>query len=190
MIVIVGAGALGSHLVLLLRNRKENIVVVDYDRVEQKNVASQFHTRQGIGKNKTVALSRAMGGMFKRGISTKAVKLVPENLKEVLGEAMLVVDCTDNSHSRWLIRDYCLKNSIPCLHGALAADGSFGRVGWSDEFTIDEEDVYGQPTCEDGDHLPFIGLVSATLAHIVQTFLDDDHKSHKWVTGQGNIRSL
>ena len=56
MIVITGVGALGSHLVQFIRNEKTAIRVVDFDRVEQKNVLSQFYGRPGVGKNKVLAL--------------------------------------------------------------------------------------------------------------------------------------
>jgi hypothetical protein len=53
---------------------------------------------------------------------------------------------------------------VPLLHGALAADGTFGLVRWDDRFTVDREDTASQATCEGGEHLPVIGLMGATLA--------------------------
>ena len=58
-IVIVGVGALGSHLVLLGRNWSARFVVIDDDRVEQKNTQSQFHSRMGVGRNKAQAMQQA-----------------------------------------------------------------------------------------------------------------------------------
>lgn len=56
MIVIVGVGALGSHLVQFIRNEQVDIRIIDFDRVEQKNVMSQFHGKPGVGKSKVAAL--------------------------------------------------------------------------------------------------------------------------------------
>ena len=46
-VIVVGVGALGSHVVQLLRNADATIRVIDFDKVEQKNVASQFHGKPG-----------------------------------------------------------------------------------------------------------------------------------------------
>jgi hypothetical protein len=57
------------------------------------------------------------------------------------------------------------------LHGAVAADGSFGRVVWDAEFSIDDESNVGAATCEGGEHLPFIALSASFLARAAQVFL-------------------
>ena len=69
MIVIVGVGALGSHLVQFMRNEKIEIKIIDFDRVEQKNVMSQFHGKPGVGKSKVDALKQAMDFFFKTSIA-------------------------------------------------------------------------------------------------------------------------
>ena len=171
LITIVGVGALGSHLVQLIRNEKVDIRVVDFDRVEQKNVASQFHGKAGVGKTKVEALRQAMDFLFKRSIQTNSNKVVHDNVAQVLAGSDLVVDCLDNGASRRLIQDYVRKNNIPCLHGALAAGGEFGRVIWDEHFVVDDEPAGGAPTCEDGEFLPFIAIVSAYLAFAVKAFV-------------------
>jgi hypothetical protein len=51
-----------------------------------------------------------------------------------------------------------------------------GRVIWDEEFTIDSEQNVGAATCENGDHLPFISLVSATLARSVDEYVKSNKK--------------
>jgi molybdopterin-synthase adenylyltransferase len=87
-----------------------------------------------------------------------------------------VVDCLDNAASRLVLQGAVRAKGIPCLHGALSADGQFGRVVWDEHFVIDSENVAGQATCQDGEHVPFIGLVAATLAGAVQRFVADGTK--------------
>lgn len=176
LICIVGVGALGSHLVMLLRNEKVVIRIIDYDRVEQKNVMSQFHGRPSVGKSKVVALQQTMDFLFKRSLQVAGHKLVENNIDTLLRDAALVVDCFDNFASRKLVQDYARKHSVPCLHGALAQGGSFGRVGWSEQFIIDSEVGVGAATCEDGEFLPFIALTAAYMARAVQIFLRDKKK--------------
>jgi molybdopterin/thiamine biosynthesis adenylyltransferase len=180
-IVIVGVGALGSHLVQFLRNLDlqkvkgstdvYKLVMVDFDRVEQKNTLAQFHTKSGVGKNKAQGLQQTLNFLF--GIRVDAVphKLTKDNVRTLLDGAALVLDCLDNGASRRVVQAFVRELSIPCLHGALAANGSIGRVVWDDRFQIDEEGEGERATCEDGEHLPFIGLVSAYLARSAQEFL-------------------
>src|SRR5574342_1053124 len=119
MIVIVGVGALGSHLVQFIRNEKVDVKIIDFDRVEQKNVMSQFHGKPGVGKNKAAALQQAMEFMFKRQLAAVSNKLVADNIDVLLKGATLVVDCLDNgdrkstrlnsSHHRISYAVFCLK---------------------------------------------------------------------------------
>jgi len=171
-VVVVGVGALGSHLVLFGRNWDVSFAVVDFDRVEHKNVLSQFHSKMGVGRNKAQAMQQAMQGLF--GIRLEAVphRLTADNVEALLSGAGLVVDCVDNAPTRQLIQDFVRKEGIPCLHGAVAADGSYARVMWDPIFAIDGGGE-GQATCEDGEFLPFIAGVSSRMAGIVQQFLAD-----------------
>jgi molybdopterin-synthase adenylyltransferase len=175
-ILVVGVGALGSHVVQLLRNVDATIRVVDFDRVEQKNVASQFHAKQTVGKSKVVGLQQTMQFLFGLKIEVVPHKLVAENASELLGKADLVVDCLDNGASRRLVQVFVRAHSIACLHGALAADGTFGRVVWDEDFAIDDEPGEGAATCDDGDHLPFIATTAALLARAAAAFLKTGDK--------------
>jgi tRNA A37 threonylcarbamoyladenosine dehydratase len=65
-ITIVGVGALGSHVVQFLRNLDVTLRLVDFDRVEAKNVMSQFYGQPNVGKNKAVALLQQTSFLFKR----------------------------------------------------------------------------------------------------------------------------
>lgn len=171
-IVVVGVGALGSHLVMLGRNWDARIVAIDFDRVEQKNVASQFHSKMGVGRNKAQALQQAMQGLFGARVDAIPHRLTEDNARELLRGASVVVDSVDNAPARRLIQRVAGELAIPCLHGALAADGRYARVMWDPGFSADEGGE-GAATCEDGEHLPFVALVASHLAARVQRFLTD-----------------
>jgi hypothetical protein len=188
LIIVVGVGALGSHFIQFIRNEDAEIKIIDFDRVEQKNILSQFHGRPSVGKSKVVGLVQTMNYLFGTKLDHSPHKLTTSNFNELLNRPRgpaLVVDCLDNEPSRKLVQEFCRSESIPCLHGALAPDGAFGRVVWSDSFVIDSEVGAGAATCENGEHLPFIALTSAYLARSAQVFLKTGKKTGFSVTPGG-----
>ncbi len=176
-IIIVGVGALGSHVAQFLRNEAQ-LRVIDFDRVEAKNTMSQFHGKLALGKFKVQALSQTMSLLWGTKLTTNHNKLVDTNAEILLHGVDLIIDCLDNGSGRRRITQFvrtqqksATGNYTPCLHGALAANGAFGRVIWDEHFIIDDEDGQGTPTCEDGEHLPFIAVTAAYLARAAQLFL-------------------
>jgi len=174
-VTIVGVGALGSHLALLLRN-EAHLTFIDFDRVEAKNVLAQFHGKPQTGKLKVASLNQTLQFLFGVAAIGLPHKLTKDNVQQLLKGGALIVDCLDNFEARTLVQEYARANNRPCLHGALAPNGQYGRVVWDEDFTIDSEAGAGAATCENGDFLPFIALVSSYLAHSAQTFLKDGKK--------------
>lgn len=187
-VTIVGVGALGSHLVQFLRNLDVNLKLIDYDRIEQRNTRSQFHSKGGVGKGKVQHLAQTMQFLWGLKVGTVPHKLTSENDDQLLSGSDLLVDCLDNSDARHLIQGFARRSQTPCLHGALAADGGFGRVVWDPDFKIDDEDVVGAATCEDGGFLPFIAVTSAYMAQSVQEFLSTGRKLGFHIHGGGAVR--
>jgi len=188
-VTIVGVGALGSHLALFGRNWPVNLRVIDFDRVENKNIQAQFHTKMGQGKNKAHALQAAMQGLYKRRIETVPHKLVDGNAYVLLRDQDLIIDCTDNFSARELIQSYCTVKEIPCLHCCLSADGTLARIVWTEHFVPDRETVLGEVTCEDGQNLPFHAQASAMAAQVVQGYLENSIR-HSWQLTPYNVVRL
>ena len=181
---IVGVGALGSHAGLLLRN-EGSIHAIDDDRVEQKNLLSQFHGHAAVGKNKARGFADLMSFVFRVKVKQTPHRLTADNVEQLLGGADLVLDCLDNGASREVVQKYVRREGVPCLHGAISADGSFGRVVWDEGFEIDWEKEEGGATCENGENLPFICAVSSFIAKAAQRFLKDGRKDGYLITPGG-----
>ena len=193
-IVIVGVGALGSHAALFLRNvhlqkasptEVYKLVVIDFDRIEQKNTLSQMHAKSNVSKNKAQSFRQVLNFLF--GIEIEAIphRLTQDNARELLGGAALVLDCLDNGASRRIVQSFVRELKVPCVHGALSGDGALGRVVWDDKFAIDDESAAGAATCEDGEHLPFIAMVASQLARSAQEFLKSGRQMSLQVTSRG-----
>lgn len=173
-IVIIGVGALGSHVAQFLRNVAD-LRLVDYDHVEQKNVLSQFHSKPSVGKSKVNSLQQTMNFLFGIKPTANNNKLIKENAKQLLGNVDLIIDCLDNAEARKIVQEFARESKIPCLHGGLAANGAFGISFWDENYKV-EENAEGAATCENGDHLPFIALVSAFISRSAQEFIINNKK--------------
>jgi adenylyltransferase/sulfurtransferase len=94
--------------------------------------------------------------------------LTPDNIDELLGEAELILDGTDNFEARYLINDYAVMRRIPWIYGA--AVGAYGlAMAVIPEQTACLKCVYpeppsgAQPTCETVGVLNTITSVIASL---------------------------
>lgn len=188
-IVFCGVGALGSNAAMLCRNLDATLRFVDFDRVESKNLLAQAYVKQSIGKHKAAALKLQLQNFH--GVTTEAfsVRLVANNAAELLADAGLVVDAFDNYESRALVSAHARAHAIPLVHAALAGDGSCGLVRWDARFVPDREDAAGQATCEGGEHLPMIGLLSATLASAIRQYVRTGEMADFLVTPLGSLRT-
>jgi len=181
-IVFCGVGALGSTAAVLCRSLGAELRLVDFDRVETKNLAAQSFVKQSIGKNKAEALKLQFWNFWTVKVEALGVRVVDDNVAEVCAGADLIVDCFDNRASREVLSAHARAHHTPLVHAALAADGSFGLVRWDERFTPDAEDHAGQATCEGGEHLPFIGLLASALARAIQEFVKNGRRRDAMVS--------
>jgi molybdopterin/thiamine biosynthesis adenylyltransferase len=123
-IAIVGIGSLGSVCSeLLARSGIGNLFLIDRDYIEESNLLTQtLYTHKEIGQLKTGVAAQKLSIINpKSNIKTVCADLNYKNI-EILGKPDIILGCTDNLESRFLINDYALKNNIPWIHGAAVAD--------------------------------------------------------------------
>ena len=188
-IVVCGVGALGSTAVQFCRNVDAELRLVDFDRVESKNLAAQWFVKQSVGKNKAEAVRLQLANFYGAKAEAMGVRLAATNAAQLLADCALAVDCFDNADSRLALSEAARAASVPLLHAALAGDGTFGIVRWDERFVPDREDVAGQATCEGGEHLPMIGLIGATLARAIQDFVRGGERDDYMVSLSGVVRT-
>ena len=109
---IIGCGGIATNLAPAL-SRMMDIVLVDGDRYEPKNVERQFPAMHTTA-NKAIALQSMIVSN-----TLKSVLSIPEYLKngfiankEAWKGVDLVIGCVDNNASRKLIRDLCEEQDI------------------------------------------------------------------------------
>jgi molybdopterin/thiamine biosynthesis adenylyltransferase len=184
-VVICGVGALGSTAAVLCRSLEVELRLVDFDRVESKNLGAQAFVKQSLGRNKAEACKLQLLNFWGVKAEALSVRLGAENVAAICAGADLAVDCFDNRASREVLSAHARAVGLPLVHAALSADGSFGMVRWDERFTADAEDHAGQATCEGGEHLPFIGVVGAALARTIQDFVRHGRRRDSMVSLSG-----
>lgn len=182
-IVVFGVGALGSTTVQLCRSLPAELALVDFDRVESKNLLAQAHVRPSLGKNKAEALRLQLLNLHGVTVESFPVRVERSNVAVLSTGAALLVDCLDNIAGRTVLKDHARATGVPLVHAAISADGTFGMVRWDERFEPDAEDLTGQATCEGGEHLPFIGLVSSVLARTIQAFVSEGAHNDALIAG-------
>jgi adenylyltransferase/sulfurtransferase len=117
-ILVVGAGGLGCPAALYLAAAGVGtLTLVDGDRVELSNLQRQvlFGDDQ-VGRGKAGSAARRLRDT-NGDISVTAVEeyLGADNAGRLIAESDLVLDCTDNFATRYLINDFCLHHRKPWL---------------------------------------------------------------------------
>ena len=110
MINVIGAGSLGSFCVFLLAKMIEvlkcQIRVIDFDKVELRNVQNQLYRVEDVGELKIVALRDIISNTFNVEILTEASKV--DEKTDLRG---IVVVLVDNMETRKKIFESCKFNS-------------------------------------------------------------------------------
>lgn len=146
-LTVCGAGAIGSNLVdNLARQGFKSFRVIDFDRVESHNINNQIYSHQHVGSLKVNALYDIIYEVNKSEVECIGKKLEADNIKKYIKDTDLVVDVFDNIPSRKLVRDFCHKNNIPCVHAGVLTD--FGEVIWNENYKLDEKQTNGLDPCD------------------------------------------
>ncbi|KAF8313514.1 uncharacterized protein EI90DRAFT_2949726 [Cantharellus anzutake] len=149
-VLVVGSGGLGCPALQYLSAAGiGHIGIVDHDEVELSNLQRQIlHSDNKIGWNKAHSAGDAVRSINPNiEVSVYPISITPSNLESILyshdGAAArssgslydVVLDCTDNSPTRYLLADATSKFRIPLVSGAaLRYDGqlavfNFGKQG-------------------------------------------------------------
>ena len=170
---ILGCGALGSlQVAALARAGVRRLTIIDRDYVESSNLQRQWlfeESDAAAAIPKAVAaerhVARINSGVQARGI---VADVTPANIADLLGEADVILDGTDNFETRYLLNDFALSRGIPWIYGA--AVGSYGLTmpvipGRTACFRCVYPDPPAgtQPTCETAGVLNSITAVIAAL---------------------------
>ena len=174
-VLIVGAGGLGSPVALYLGSAGVGrITVVDHDRVDATNLQRQIaHNLARIGTFKAESVVQSVAAI------NPDVQVVPVTqraegalLEELVREADLVLDCTDNFATRHAINRACVKHGKPLVSGAaIRFDGQVSVFDSASEeapcyaCVFPESELLEETRCATmGVFAPLVGIIGSTQA--------------------------
>jgi adenylyltransferase/sulfurtransferase len=128
-ILVVGAGGLGcGSLPYLAAAGVGSITILDADIIELSNLARQvLYKTSDVGAPKALKAAEALQALNPL-IKIKGIEenLTAENATNYIEQHDLIIDCTDNFKTRYLINDTCVALQKPFVYGAIHAwEGQF-----------------------------------------------------------------
>lgn len=128
-VLIVGAGGLGSPVALYLAAAGVgHIGIADDDVVGISNLQRQIlYREEDLGKGKAdVAASRISGLNGSINVEPYNLRMDDANAEAIVGKYDIVVDCSDNFPTRYMLDRICCEKGKPYVYGAI--EGFVGQV--------------------------------------------------------------
>jgi adenylyltransferase/sulfurtransferase len=128
-ILVVGAGGLGcGALPFLAAAGVGTITILDADVIELSNLARQvLYKTADAGASKAFKAAESLQALNPTiTIQGIAENLSVDNASNYIAQHDLIIDCTDNFETRYLINDTCAGLKKPFIYGAIHAwEGQF-----------------------------------------------------------------
>jgi molybdopterin/thiamine biosynthesis adenylyltransferase len=131
-VAIVGMGSFGSHLAVeLAKAGVLHFTLIDNDRLESENIVRHACGQRDLGRFKTKAVKDVLNDKNSRvSIETfeGTLEQYIEHYKDGLSNFDLILGCTDNNSSRFLLSHIALTHNIPLLIGKAFSAAEGGDV--------------------------------------------------------------
>lgn len=121
-VLLLGAGALGSPSGLYLAAAGVGTIgIVDYDVVDLSNLQRQIiHASDRVGMLKTESAQKSIAALNPGvKVNRHEVRLSSENVMDIVKDYDVVINCSDNFPTRYLINDACVFAGKPLVDGAI-----------------------------------------------------------------------
>jgi molybdopterin-synthase adenylyltransferase len=173
-VLILGLGGLGAPVALYLAAAGVGeLTLIDDDDVELSNLQRQIiHQQDSIGQAKVHSAQASLQRLNPDvRVHSHKLRLEAEHIDEWLQGIDLVIDATDNFHSRFALNHACFQHSIPLVSGA--AIGFEGQIAVFDPRQADapcyrclysEGDDAALNCAENGVAAPLVGVIGCMQA--------------------------
>ena len=175
--LIVGAGGLGSPVALYLAaGGVGTLTICDFDTVDLTNLQRQVvHTTASVGINKAVSAQQTLFEINPTvQVNTVTSRATEAEMAALVNAADVIIDCSDNFATRYLLNQLCVQLKKPLVSGA--AIGFEGQVTVYDMrhenspcyhclFPNDDASNDTELRCtENGVFAPLVGMIGTTQA--------------------------
>ncbi len=120
-ILIVGAGGLGSPASMYLAAAGVGVIsLYDDDQVDLSNLQRQIaHDTADIGLDKVISTRQTLEKINPEvKVLARTQRLTGAELRQEVGKADVVLDCSDNFATRFAINQACVEQRTPLVSGA------------------------------------------------------------------------
>ena len=119
--LVIGAGGLGSPAAFYLASAGiGKITLVDHDSVDLTNLQRQIlHTTERVGQPKAESGRKTLG-LINPEVEVAALveRMEGERLEQLVAQASVVLDCSDNFATRHAVNAACVRHGVPLVSGA------------------------------------------------------------------------
>ncbi len=176
-VAVVGAGGLGCPVLLYLAAAGVGYIrIIDDDRVTVSNLQRQIlYTNTDLNQSKAeLATKKVLQLNPQIKSESHQVRITSQNALTLLQDVDVVVDCTDNFPTRYLLNDACVLLNLPLVYGSIFRyEGQVAVFNYREGVTY--RDFYPQPpapdsvpNCEEGGVLGVLpGLIGTLQANEV-----------------------
>lgn len=173
--LVIGAGGLGSPVAFYLASAGiGKITLVDNDTVDFTNLQRQIlHTTERVGQPKAES-GRLTLGQINPEVEVMALmeRLEGARLSELVQQASVVLDCSDNFATRHAVNRACVQHKVPLVSGAaIRMDGQISvfdpRHGESPCYAclFPPEQQFEEVLCSTmGVFAPLVGIIGTMQA--------------------------
>lgn len=176
-VLIIGCGGLGNIVAPYLAGAGVgDLVLMDHDHVSLSNLHRQvFYAEEDIGEYKAESLSKRVRLLNSEiNVTSTVHRLSKNNIHTIIDNSDLVVECTDDLMTKYLVNDYCHLKSKPLVYGGI--DQYIGYAALFTNRTVESvqlRDVFPLPdtnvkSCSEvgviGSIAGMIGLYQVNLA--------------------------
>jgi molybdopterin/thiamine biosynthesis adenylyltransferase/molybdopterin synthase catalytic subunit/rhodanese-related sulfurtransferase len=121
-VLVVGCGGLGVPVISYLAGAGiGRLGLVDGDRLERSNLHRQtMYALADVGQLKAeLASARVRALNPDVDVHTYPVRLDAATAPEIIGQYDLVIDCTDNFSTKFLLNDVCVQKRVPVIFSSV-----------------------------------------------------------------------
>ncbi|MGJ9372401.1 molybdopterin-synthase adenylyltransferase MoeB [Nesterenkonia sp. CF4.4] len=184
-VVVIGAGGLGAPILTYLAAAGVGTIdVIDHDVVDRSNLHRQvIHSEASIGEPKTASAAAVMRGLHPEiVINEHREPITASNALDLIAEANIVVDGSDNFTTRYVVADACEIADKPMVSGSILRFAGQVSLFWASQGPT-YRDLY--PEAPDAGEVPtcaqagVLGVLPGVIGSIMAT------ETIKFLTGIG-----